>query len=132
MGAIAEMTRDGHSFSDGMDSVVIRRPGACIIGGRTLDMTGFPERDVKAGHIIIRETATDTWKPLGVTNGAYDSLPSGHTYQGVLRASKPADYALASIMYEGEVNDVASPYPVTDSLKTALKSVLPGLYFKHD
>lgn len=132
MGAIAEMTKDGQTFSDGMDSVVIRREGACIIGGRTLDMTGFPDKHVKAGHIIIRETATDTWKPLGVTNGAYNSLPEGHTYEGVLKASQPEDEPLASIMYEGEVNDIASPYPVTDAIKTALKTALPGLYFKHD
>lgn len=132
MGAIAEMTQEGQTFSDGNDAIVIRRAGACIIGGRTLDMTGFPDKHVRAGHIIIHETATDTYKPLGVSNGAYSSLPTGHTYQGVLRASKPADMAMASIMYEGEVNDLASPYPVTDAIKTALKTALPGLYFKHD
>lgn len=132
MGAIAEMTKKGQTFSDGMDAVVIRRVGACIIGGRTLDMTGFLDKHVKAGHIIIHETATDTFKPLAVSNGAYVSLPEGHTYEGVLRASKPTDEPLASIMYEGEVNDLASPYPVTDAIKTALKAVLPGLYFKHD
>lgn len=132
MGAIADMTKDGRNFCDGNDAIVIRRAGACIIGGRTLDMTGFADKYVKAGHIIIHETATDTYKPLGVSNGAYISLPTGHTYEGVLRASVPADEPLASIMYEGEVNDLASPYPVTDAIKTALKSVLPGLYFKHD
>ena len=126
------MTQEGKSFTDGNDAIVIRRPGACIIGGRTLDMTGFPDKQVKAGHIIIHETLTDTWKPLGVTNGAYNSLPEGHTYEGVLRASKSADDPLASIMYEGEVNDLASPYPLTDAIKTALKAALPGLYFKHD
>ncbi|MDE6339636.1 MAG: hypothetical protein K2K97_07615 [Muribaculaceae bacterium] len=132
MGAKAEMIQEGKIFSDGLDAVVIRRAGACIIGGRTLDMTGFPDKHVRAGHIIVHETATDTWKPLGVSNGAYSALPEGHTYEGVLRASKPADMALASIMYEGEVNDLASPYPVTDSIKTAMKAALPGLYFKHD
>ena len=126
------MTKDGNVFSDGMDAVVIRREGGCIIGGRTLDMTGFPDKIVRAGHIIIRETATDTYKPLAVSNGSYSDLPEGHTYEGVLKKSKPADEPLASIMYEGEVNDIASPYPVTDAIKTALKSALPGLYFKHD
>ena len=132
MGAIAEMTKDGQAFSDGNDAIVIRREGASIIGGRTLDTTGFPDKFVKAGHIIIRETATDTWKPLGVSNGAYNSLPEGHTYEGVMKSSRPADEPLAPIMYTGEVNDLASPYPVTDAIKTALKEALPGLYFKHD
>lgn len=132
MGAIVEMTKEGQDFSDGKDAVVIRREGASIIGGRTLDMTGFPDKYINAGHIIIRETATDTWKPLGVSNGAYVALPEGHTYEGVLKASKPSDMAIAAIMYEGEVNDLASPYPVTETIKTALKTALPGLYFKHD
>lgn len=126
------MTQEGQTFSDGMDSVVIRREGASIIGGRTLDTSGFPDKQVRAGHIIIRETSTDTWKPLGVSNGAYTSLPEGHTYEGVMKASRPVDAPFAPIMYEGEVNDKASPYPLTDALKTALKAALPGLYFKHD
>lgn len=126
------MTHEGNVYADGMDSIVIRRVGACLIGGRTLDMTGFLDKHVKAGHIIIHETATDTFKPLGVSNGAYSPLPEGHTYEGVARASKPADKPFVSVMYEGEVNDVASPYPITDSIKTALKAVLPGLCFKHD
>lgn len=132
MGAIAEMTQQGDVFSDGMDSVVIRREGASIIGGKTLDVTGFPDKFVRAGHIVIRETATDTFKPLGVSNGAYLTLPTGHTYEGVVKASKPVEQPFVSVMYEGEVNDIASPYPMTDDIKTALKSVLPGLYFKHD
>ena len=132
MGAIADITKDGQTFSDGNDAIVIRREGACIIGGRTLDVTGFPDKVVKAGHIIIKETLTDTWKPLGVANGVYNSLPEGHTYEGVMKSSRPADAPFAPIMYEGEVNDIASPYPVTDAIKTALKAALPGLYFKHD
>lgn len=132
MGAIAEMTKKGNEFTDGMDAIVIRRAGACLIGGKTLDMSGFPDDFVKAGHIVIHESATDTYKPLGVSNGAYSALPTGHTYQGVVRASKPKDYPFVSVMYEGEVNDNASPYPLTDDIKTALKTALPGLYFKHD
>lgn len=132
MGAIAEMTKDGDVYSDGMDSIVIRRVGSCIIGGHTLDMTGFPDSHVRAGHIIVQEVETDTWKPLAVEDGAYVSLPEGHKYRGVLRASISKEQPFAAILYEGEVNDKASPYPLTDSLKTALKSELPGLYFMHD
>ena len=126
------MTQQGDVFSDGMDAVVIRQRGSCLIGGKTLDMTGFPYKHVKAGHIIIHETASDTYKPLGVKDGAYVALPAGHTYEGVVLASKPADMAIVSVMYSGEVNDEASPYPVTDAIKTALKTAFPDLYFKHD
>jgi len=34
-------------------------------------------------------------------------------------------------IYDGEVNDVASPYPVS-SIKSAMKTALPGLVFMHD
>jgi len=132
MGAIAELTKQGEVFNDGNDSIVIRRIGASIIGGRTLDLTGFPDKYVRAGHIIIRETASDTYKPLGVSGGEFGELPSGHEYKGVLVASVPADAPFAAIMYDGEVNDLAMPYKLTDAHKTALKQVLPGLYFIHD
>lgn len=132
MGAIANMTQKGKEVSDGMDSVVIRRMGACLIGGKTLDVSDFPDDFVKAGHIVIHETSTDTYKPLGVSSGAYSSLPNGCTYEGVVLASKPKERPFVSVMYTGEVNDNASPYPLTDAIKTALKSVLPALYFKHD
>ena len=38
----------------------------------------------------------------------------------------------AAIQYDGEINDKAMPYPLTDALKAALKAALPSLYFKHD
>lgn len=132
MGAIANMTQESNVYSDGMDSVVIRRVGACLIAGKTLDMTDFPDDFVKAGHIVIRVTSDDTYKPLGVSDGAYSSLPAGSEYVGVVRASKPKSAPFVSIMYTGEVNDNASPYPLTEEIKTALKAALPGLYFKHD
>ncbi len=130
MGAIADLTIQNEVFSEGFDSVVIRRPGGCIIGGRTLDLTGFAE--VKAGHIIIREKETDTYKPLGATDGAFDSLPEGCEYEGVLTRSVTAKEPLGNIMYDGEVNDLCLPCPLTDALRTALKAAFPSLYFKHD
>ncbi len=130
MGATADLTKQGDVFNDGYDSIVIRREGGCIIGGRTLDMTGFDK--VRAGHIVIREKATDTYKPLGVTNGAFDSLPDGHEYKGVLTRGISADQPFGNIMYDGEVNDECMPCPLTDELRTALKTAFPSLYFYHD
>ncbi len=130
MGAIAEMTKQGEVFNDGYDSIVIRRKGGCITAGRTLDMTGFDK--VRAGHIIIREKDTNTYKPLGITNGAFDDLPEGHEYKGILTNSVIKELPFASIMYDGEVNDLCLPCPLTDSLRTALKTAFPSLYFDHD
>lgn len=132
MGAKANLVNESTTFLAGMDSVVIRHYVAGIIGGRTLDMTGFEEQVIKAGHVVIQNTTDETlFKPMPVKNGKYDTLPSGYKYAGVVVCSKPASEPLVGIMYSGEVNDVASPYPV-DAIKAAIKAELPTLVFMHD
>lgn len=119
-------------FMDSNDSIVIRRMLGCITGGRSLDMTNFPDKYIRGGHIVIYEPTTGTYKPMPVSNGAYDSLPSGFEYKGVVVRSKPADKAMVAIMNNGEVNDKALPYPLTDAMRTALKVEIPTLIFTHD
>lgn len=131
MGAVADLNKEGINIDDGKDSIVIRQCIGCIIGGRTLDMTGFTDDYIRAGHVVIRDTQTDTYKPMPVSSGAYGSLPSNHEYVGVVVCSKPKDEPFVAIMYNGEVNDKAVPYPV-DSIKSAMKTALPTLTFLHD
>lgn len=136
MGAQANLNNEVMHIESANDSIVIRKYGAGIVGGRTLDMTGFPSdlKCIKAGHVVIRSTEDETlYKPMPVADGGagYASLPGGFEYAGVVVATKPVDYPLVGIMYAGEVNDVASPYPVS-SIKAALKTALPGLVFLHD
>lgn len=132
MGAKANLVNEHVAFSAGMDSVVIRHYVAGIIGGRTLDMTGFAESVIKAGHVVIQSTSDDTiFKPMPVSGGKYAALPDGFKYAGVVVCSKPAAEPMVGIMYSGEVNDVASPYPV-DDIKAAIKAELPTLVFMHD
>lgn len=136
MGAQANLNSEWMRIDSANDSIVIRKYGAGIKGGRTLDMTDFPTdlKCIKAGHVVIRSASDETlYKPMPVsTDGtAYGALPDGYEYVGVVVATKPVDYPLVGIMYAGEVNDTASPYPVT-SIKAALKTALPGLVFMHD
>lgn len=132
MGAKANLVNESFAFTAGMDSVVIRHYVAGIIGGRTLDMTGFAESVIKAGHIVIQNEEDETiFKPMPVSGGKYAALPDGYKYAGVVVCSKPASEALVGIMYSGEVNDVACPYPV-DAIKDAIKAELPTLVFMHD
>lgn len=131
MGAQANLTNEKVIINTSLDEVVIRNYVAGIIGGRTLDVTGITEPILKAGHVIIRDTETDTYKPMPVSGNAYDSLPENHEYVGVLRGSILTSKPLAAIMYNGEVNDVASPYPL-DTIKEALKTAIPTLVFMHD
>lgn len=132
MGAKADLVNKSNVFLAGMDSVVIRHYVAGIIGGRTLDMTDFAEPVIKAGHVVIQSTTDDTlFKPMPVEDGAYAALPEGFKYAGVVVCSKPASEPMVGIMYSGEANDVASPYPV-DDIKAAMKAELPTLVFMHD
>ena len=132
MGAKVNLTNELESVSFGLDNVVIRRLGGAILGGRALDVTDFAEDVIKAGHVVIQNTTDETiYKPMPVTGGKYAALPEGYRYAGVVVSSVLKTKAAVSIMYDGEVNDVASPYPV-DTIKAALKEALPTLVFLHD
>lgn len=132
MAGIANLANEAETFDGGLDSIVIRRKGGRIIGGRTLNVEGFNEKYVKAGHIIIHSTTDDTdYKPMPVSGDSYSTLPSGYEYAGVWVRTTLASDARGAIQYDGEINDKALPYPI-DSIKAALKTALPSLYFMHD
>ena len=107
------------------DGIVIINALGDVPGGRTLDVSGVASGTevLNAGHIIIKETATGVHKPLGVTSGAYNSLDSGEEYVGVLKATIPVDDPRAAIVTIGQVNAAASPYPVTDTIKSGLPRI---------
>ena len=95
-------------------------------------MEGFNEKYVKAGHIIIHSTNDEyDYKPMPVSDNAYSSLPENYEYAGIWVRTTPASDARGAIQYDGEINDKALPYPI-DSIKAALKTALPSLYFMHD
>lgn len=119
------------SFGFDKDPIVIRNYVSGTKGGKVLDVDGFTPEYIKAGHVIIRETATDIYKPMPVSGEAYAALPEGHEYVGVAYATKAKAEPFVAIMYSGTVNDVASPYPI-DGIKAALKAALPTLVFDHD
>lgn len=120
-------------FNASLDTVTIRQYIGGITGGRALDYTGFDDEVIKAGHVIVKETKDDevVYSPLGVEDGAYKALGSGQSYAGVVVASKNNGEAVA-IMDNGRVNDETVPYPITDTMKTAMKTALPQLIFEHD
>jgi hypothetical protein len=115
-------------FDAGLDSVTIANYIEGIPGGRSLDVSGFSPKAIRAGHVVIKETATGSYKPMPVNGDAYDALPDGHTVEGVVVASVTTDEAMVGIMVRGSVNEVASPYPVT----AAIKSALPLIRFTQD
>ena len=136
MGAKVNLAKDPEVILSGNDSVVIRQYNGGITGGRSLDMTGFQDSVIKAGHLIIKVQDEDgenyTFKPMPVKEGKYDALPSNHKYVGVAVASKPATEPLVGIMDDGRVNDLAMPYPLTEEMRKEIKAELPKLIFEHD
>ena len=111
---------DEKEFVDtGNDSIVIINYIEGIQGGRSLDVAGFAPKAIQAGHIVIKD-ADDKYKPMPVTGNAYSALPTNHTIEGVVVGSVLTTKAMVGIMVRGSVNQVASPYPVTAAIKTAL------------
>lgn len=122
---VANLNRTSIEVNDGLDSIVIVKDLTDIPGGRTLDVSGLAAdmEVIKSGHILIIETKTKTVKPLGVASGAYQTLPSGHSYLGVLKASVLRKDPRAAILTAGQVNAAASPYPVTDAIEKGLPRI---------
>jgi hypothetical protein len=109
-------------FDAGVDSVTISSYIEGLPGGCSLDVTGFKPTVIRAGHVVIKDTASGDYKPMPVNGAgdAYDALPDGHAIEGVAVASVTTDEAMVGVMVRGSVNQVASPYPVTEAIKQAL------------
>lgn len=107
---------------DGKDSIVIVSCLGDIPGGLTLDVSDVAAdvEVIKAGHVLIQDNETKAVKPLGVSNGAYVSLPAKHSYLGVLKGSVLKSDPRSAILTIGQVNAAASPYPVTEAIRTGL------------
>ncbi|MGV6945039.1 hypothetical protein [Sphingobacterium kyonggiense] len=114
------------------DSIVIIHNIFSIPGGKTLDVTGFTPDVINAGHILIKNAAGD-YKPMPLNAGgtAYAALPADHTYAGVLVATILKKRPYAGVMINGYVNEVASPFPVTD-IKAAFLTAVNKVEFRSD
>lgn len=122
--ATVSLNCDTHEVHSGLDGIVIVKALADLPGGRALDVSGVAS-DVKvlsAGHIIIVD-GDGNYKPMPVSGKAYSTLPAGHSYAGVLKASVSVKDARAAIVTMGQVNAAASPYPVTSAIKSALSGI---------
>lgn len=124
-----DLTPNKQQIVFGDDSIVIQKYISGIKGGRTLDVTGFAESVIKAGHVIIVKNGV--YAPMPVSGNAYAALPEGAAYAGVLYRSIPAAKPAASIMTNGEVNSEAVPYAMA-SILAAFKTACPHVVFIKD
>lgn len=118
----ANLTREKIELNDGLDSIVVVQAISQIPGGRTLDVSGLAANveSVKSGHVLVIDTKTKAVSPLGITDGAYETLPTGKEYYGVLKASVLKRDPRAAIITAGQINVAASPAPVTEAIKAGL------------
>lgn len=131
MGTTVNLNNTPTELSQANDSIVIKRNLDSIEGGRSLDVTGVAEPVLKAGHVIIMETATGVCKPMPVTGAAYASLPANHEYIGILVGSILTSKPFAGIMVRGTVNPNATPFPMT-AILAAFKTAKPLIDFRAD
>ena len=124
--AVVNLNNEPVNYDDGKDSIVIVDNFQSIRGGRSLDVTGFAPTQIKAGHVIIVQTSNQQYKPMPVNAGqpAYATLPSGHTYAGILIQTLPTSKPFAGIMVRGTINPVAAPYDFA-TIAAAVKAALP-------
>jgi len=72
--ATPNLNNPGESIITGNDSIVIVDNFQSIRGGRSLNTTGFAPKVIKAGHVIIMETATKEYKPMPATEELFGSV----------------------------------------------------------
>lgn len=114
----------------GNDSIVVRKYGNSLAGGRVLDVTGITASVLNAGHVIIKD-ANNVYKPMPVESDAYAALPEGCTYVGLLYRSILTAKPAASVLTAGVVNENALPYAIS-SIKTAFLTACPHIIFEPD
>ena len=132
------------------DSIVIKKHITDIEGGRTLDMEGYPEDVLLAAHVIISKTDNEgvkTYYPMPVKQVlvnnepqvdeegnkvyAYDTLPEGAAYEGVLYRSILKEKPAASILIDGVVNDKVMKIAL-GSIESDFKAACKHIIFNHD
>ncbi len=133
-----DLTSNTEQLLTGNDSIVIRKYIDGIEGGRALDLTEYlkvagTSSVLQAGHVIITKDGAYRPMPLATGATAYDTLPVGWAYAGILAASINASRDGAAIMTRGKVNAsaAAQPYDLA-SILTDLKAALPLVEFVED
>lgn len=112
--ATQNLMKQGGQVDTSKDNVVIDKNLETLRGGRTLDVTGFADATIQAGHVIILEAGE--FKPQPV-DGTKDTLAVG-----ILTVSVETAKPEAAIMIRGTVNEGALKYPINAATKTALSA----------
>lgn len=106
------------------DGVIIEKYIDGVTCGKSLDLTGFTDKVLKCGHVVIKEDGK--YKPAPITDGAYGSL-AGKVIVGVVYKTHIPEREGTPIMTRGKVNEKAyknwTGVEYTSEIKTALKLI---------
>lgn len=126
--AIAQLNNENYEVHDGLGSIVVMRDVADVPGGRTINCERLAEGTtvVGAGHVIIANDTTGEAIALGISDNAYESLPAGHSYLGILKMTILVSDPRGAILTMGQVNAAAAAKyaaPITSTIKAALPQI---------
>lgn len=121
--ALVDLNNNNLQIDTSKDSVIIVDNFQSVRGGRALDVTGYTQPVIYAGHVIIKDTATgNIYKPLPLNTGgtAYAALPEGYVYAHILIASILTAKPSAALLVRGTVNHEAAYFAIPAAAKTAM------------
>lgn len=110
------------SVDTSKDNVVIDKVLETVRGGRTLDLEGFPDDVIQAGHVIFK-SPDGRFVPQptdGTIPNDGEAEPTDFTAVGILTVSRHKTNPTVGIMTRGTVNESYLKYPITDATKELL------------
>lgn len=135
--AVTNLVTTDQVYNASKNSVFVMHYSYGLEGGRSLDMTGYTPDVLHTGHVIIRDTTTNDFKPMPVTGepfasgSAYAALPADHEIIGLTIEDRATDLPMAPVIMGGKVNQTPEsvvPYAYTDEIRAAL----PNINFSQD
>lgn len=125
---IQDLTIKREEITFGLDSIVVRKFTDGVLGGVTLDTSGYPLQTVLAGQVVI--TDGNTVRPMPVEGDAYGRMPEGFRYFGVVYRSSRVSMGV-SIMTRGSVNRYRVPYGI-DAIEQEFTGQCPYIILAYD
>lgn len=77
--ATTNLLNDSLDISDGYDGIVVVNNYTSRRGGTSLNVTGYPLPNIRAGHVIIKETAGGELRPMPITAPAPNGVATTNT-----------------------------------------------------
>jgi len=137
--SVVSLNRDRKSYSNENDNIVIVEMLENLRGGRSLDITGYPLHVLKAGHVIIKNSTTNDYKPMpvsvagGIVKLGAVTAGSGYTnagtYTNVTLTGGTGSGAKATIVVAGgavisaTLTTAGTGYKYGDSLSAAAANI---------